>query len=104
VFTIPDTLNGIAFQNQEVVYAILFKSVSETLSELAANEKYLGAKLRVTSILHTWGSNLALHPHIHCVIPGGGLNSINQWIDSKGFKPFCRQTSDNSMLICCIWA
>lgn len=81
--TIPDTLNGIAFQNQEVVYSILFKSVSETLSELAADKKYLGAKLGVTSILHTWGANLALHPHAHCIVPGGGLNSINQWVNSK---------------------
>jgi hypothetical protein len=83
VFTIPDTLNGIAFQNQAIVYAILFKSVSETLSELAVDKKYLGAKLGITSILHTWGQNLMLHPHIHCVVPGGGLNSINQWVDSK---------------------
>ena len=63
VFTIPDTLNGIAFQNQEVVYPILFRSVSETLTELAADKKYLGAKLGVTTILHTWGSALGLHPH-----------------------------------------
>jgi hypothetical protein len=83
VFTIPDTLNGIAFQNQEVVYAILFKSASETLSELASDKKYLGAKIGVTSILHTWGSALGLHPHIHCIVPGGGLNNINQWVDSK---------------------
>lgn len=83
VFTIPDSLNGIVFQNQEVVYPILFKSVSETLTELAADKKYLGAKLGVTSILHTWGQNLMLHPHIHCIVPGGGLNSINQWVDTR---------------------
>ena len=58
VFTIPDTLNTIAFQNQEVVYTILFKAVAETLSELAADKKYLGAKLGFTSVLHTWGQNL----------------------------------------------
>ena len=83
VFTIPDTLNGIAFQNQEIVYPILFRSVSETLTELAADKKYLGAKLGVTTILHTWGAALGLHPHIHCIVPGGGLNSINQWVHSK---------------------
>lgn len=83
VFTIPDTLNGIVFQNQKVLYSILFKSVSETLLELAADKKYLGAKLGFTSILHTWGQNLMLHPHIHCIVPGGGLNSINQWVDTK---------------------
>jgi hypothetical protein len=76
-------LNGIAFQNQEVVYPILFRSVSETLTELAADKKYLGAKLGATEILHTWGSNLSFHPHIHNIFPGGGLNSINQWVDSR---------------------
>jgi len=83
VFTIPDTLNGIAFQNQKTVYSILFKSVSETLAELARYKKYLGAKLGVTSILHTWSQNIMLHPHIHCIVPGGGLNCINQWVHSK---------------------
>lgn len=83
VFTLPDTLNGIVFQNQEVGYAILFKSVSETLSELAEDRKYLGARLGFSSILHTWGQNLMLHPHIHCIVPGGGLNSLNQWVDTR---------------------
>lgn len=83
VFTIPDLLDGITFQNQEVLYSILFKSVSETLQELAAEKKYLGARLGFTSILHTWGQNLMLHPHIHCIVPGGGLNSINQWINTR---------------------
>ncbi len=83
VFTIPYTLNGIVFQNQEVLYTILFKSVSETLQELAMDKKYLGARLGFTSILHTWGQNLMHHPHIHCIVPGGGLNSINQWVDTK---------------------
>lgn len=83
VFTIPDSLNGIVFQNQEVVYPILFKSASETLTELAADKKYLGAKLGVTSIIHTWGQNLMFHPHIHNIVPGGGLNSINQWVNTS---------------------
>lgn len=83
VFTLPDTLNGIIFQNQKVLYSILFNSVAETLSELAADKRYLGAKLGFTSILHTWGQNLMLHPHIHCIVPGGGLNSINQWVNTK---------------------
>lgn len=83
VFTIPDKLNGIAFQNQKLLYTILFKSVSETLQELAADKKYLGARLGFTAILHTWGQNLMLHPHIHCIVPGGGLNSINQWVNTK---------------------
>ncbi len=83
VFTIPDTLNTIAFQNQRVVYGILFKAVAETLQELAADKKHLGADIGFTSILHTWGQNLMHHPHIHCIVPGGGLNSIGKWINSR---------------------
>lgn len=83
VFTIPDTLNSIAFQNQKVVYDILFKSVAETLFELSEDRKYLGATLGFTSVLHTWGQNLMHHPHIHCIVPGGGLSSIGKWVDSK---------------------
>lgn len=83
VFTIPDTINPIAFQNQKIVYNILFRSVSETLFELASDKKYLGAKLGFTSVLHTWGQNLMHHPHIHCIVPGGGLSELNEWISSK---------------------
>lgn len=83
VFTIPDTLNTIAFQNQEIVYNILFKSVAETLHELTQDKKFLGAKIGFTSILHTWGQNLMHHPHIHCVVPSGGVNSLNQWVNTR---------------------
>jgi predicted Zn-ribbon and HTH transcriptional regulator len=82
VFTIPDTLNTPAFQNQKVLYDILFKAVSETLAELCGDKKYLGASVGFTSILHTWGQNLMHHPHIHCVIPGGGIGT-NKWISSR---------------------
>ena len=83
VFTIPDIINSIAYQNQKVVYSILFKAVSETLLELAADKKYLGAQLGFTSILHTWGQNLMHHPHIHCIVPGGGLSNCNKWVDAQ---------------------
>lgn len=83
VFTIPDTLNPIVFQNQKVMYNILFRAVSETLIELASNRKYLGARLGFTSILHTWGQSLMHHPHIHCIVPGGGLTTLNEWINSR---------------------
>jgi hypothetical protein len=83
VFTIPDTLNSITFQNQKVVYDVLFKSVAETLTELAADKKYLGATVGFTSILHTWGQNLMHHPHIHCIVPSGGLNSLGKWVNSR---------------------
>lgn len=83
VFTIPDTLNTIAFQNQRILYNILFKSVAETLNELTLDKKYLGAKIGFTSILHTWGQNLMHHPHIHCIVPGGGVNALGQWVNSR---------------------
>lgn len=74
VFTIPDILNPLVLRNQEVLYGILFKAVSETLVELAANPKHLGAVIGFISILHTWGQNLMDHPHIHSIVPGGGLS------------------------------
>jgi predicted Zn-ribbon and HTH transcriptional regulator len=83
VFTIPDTLNPVAYHNQKVVYDILFKAAAETLLELSADKKYLGAKLGFTSILHTWGQNLMFHPHIHSIVTGGGLNSCNKWVSTK---------------------
>ena len=83
VFTIPDTLNMIALQNQKKLYTLLFKAVAETLDELALDKKYLGAKLGFTSVLHTWGQNLMHHPHIHCIVPGGGLSSVGKWINSR---------------------
>lgn len=74
VFTIPDKLNPLVLRNQEVLYGLLFKAVSETLSELAKTPKHLGAELGFISILHTWGQNLMDHPHIHAIVTGGGLS------------------------------
>lgn len=83
VFTIPDTLNSIVFQNQKELYNILFKASAETMSELACDKKYLGAKIGHTSVLHTWGQTLMHHPHVHCIVPGGGLNSLGKWENSR---------------------
>jgi len=83
VFTIPDTLNPVACQNQRLVYDILFKAAAETLAELSADKKYLGAQIGFTEILHTWGQNLMHHPHIHCIVPGGGLNACGKWVNSR---------------------
>jgi hypothetical protein len=86
VFTIPDTLNTIVFQNQREMYNLLFKASAETLSELADDKRYLGAKIGHTSVLHTWGQNLMHHPHVHCIVPGGGLSPLGKWVNSrKGF-------------------
>ena len=83
VFTIPDTLNLVAYQNQSVVYDILFKAAAETLSELSNDKKYLGAQIGFTQILHTWSQNLQLHPHIHVILPGGGLDSCGKWVNTR---------------------
>jgi hypothetical protein len=65
---------AIAFQNKAAVYAILFRAAAETLATIAADPKHLGAQLGVTMVLHTWGQTLQHHPHVHCVVPGGGLS------------------------------
>lgn len=84
VFTIPEELNFVTLINQKELYSILFRSVSETLLELSRDIKYLGAEIGFTSILHTWGQNLMNHPHLHCIVPGGGLSfDRKRWIDSK---------------------
>ncbi len=87
VFTIPDLLNPLVLRNQDVLYGVLFRSVSETLTELSENPKRLGATIGFISILHTWGQNLMDHPHIHNVVTGGGLSKNGQSWKScqKGF-------------------
>jgi hypothetical protein len=74
VFTLPDAFNALALANQRVVYGALFQAASRTLLEVAADPKHLGARIGFLAILHTWGQNLSLHPHLHCVIPGGGIS------------------------------
>jgi hypothetical protein len=73
VFTVPDEIAAIAFQNQTVVYDILFRAASETLRTIAADPQHLGAEIGCLAVLHTWGQNLLHHPHLHCLIPGGGI-------------------------------
>jgi hypothetical protein len=72
VFTLPEELNVLALGNPEVIYDLLFASASETLIEIAADPKHLGARLGILAILHTWGQTLVLHPHLHCIVAGGG--------------------------------
>ena len=81
VFTIPHVLNPLVLRNKRVVYNILFRAVSETLREVAANPKRLGAEVGFTTILHTWSQTLLDHPHLHCVVPGGGISPDGtRWI------------------------
>jgi hypothetical protein len=74
VFTLPAALGVIAHQNKAKVYGLLFTAAGETLSTIAADPKHLGAEIGVTAVLHTWGQNLDHHPHVHCIVPGGGIS------------------------------
>ena len=81
VFTVPQQIAAIAYQNKAVVYGMLFRATAETLRAVAANPKLLGAEIGFIAILHTWGQNLLHHPHLHCVVPGGGIAPDGQrWI------------------------
>lgn len=87
VFTIPEELNRIALQNKKTVYDILFKAGSETLIKLGKDEKHLGGEIGIIAVLHTWGQNLTEHPHLHCIVPGGGLSARgNRWEKPKKTK------------------
>ena len=81
VFTVPDVIAVIALQNKAVVYGILFRAVADTLRTIAADPKHLGAAIGFFAVLHTWGQTLVHHPHLHCVVPGGGLSlDGTRWI------------------------
>ena len=73
VFTVPALIGDIAYHNKAVIYDILFKAASETLITIAADPKHLGARIGMTAVLHTWGSALTHHPHVHMIVPGGGI-------------------------------
>jgi hypothetical protein len=83
VFTLPAELNQIVIDNREAMFDLLFKASSETLKVLALDAKYLGAETGFTSILHTWGQNLMFHPHVHVIVPGGGLTADGGWKNSR---------------------
>jgi hypothetical protein len=84
VFTVPQPIEVIALQNKESVYNILFRAASETLRTIAADPKHLGAQIGFFAVLHTWGQNLLHHPHLHCVVPGGGISPDGtRWISCR---------------------
>ena len=74
VFTLPAAIADIAYQNKAVIYDLLFKASAETLTTIAADPKHLGARVGITSVLHTWGSAMTHHPHVHMIVPGGGIS------------------------------
>jgi len=84
VFTLPQLLAPLALQNKWLVYGILFRAAAETLKEAAANPKHLGAQIGILAVLHTWGQTLMHHPHVHCVVTGGGLSPDRcRWVPCK---------------------
>jgi len=84
VFTLPHELCALALRNKKAIYRLLFRASAETLLEVAANPEHLGARLGFLSILHTWGQRLTLHPHVHCLVPGGGLSpDRTRWVPSR---------------------
>src|SRR5215831_10857893 len=84
VFTLPEPIARIAFYNKQTVYNLLFRATSQTLLAIAADPSRLGVELGFFCVLHSWGQNLHFHPHLHCVVPGGGLSPDHrQWIGGK---------------------
>jgi hypothetical protein len=84
VFTVPEEIAAIALQNKEAVYSILFRTTAETLKTIAADPKHLGAEIGFFAVLHSWGQNLQFHPHLHCVVPGGGPSpGGDRWVSCR---------------------
>jgi hypothetical protein len=84
VFTLPQLVAPLALQNQQLVYGILFRAASETLLQIAADPRHLGARIGFLAVLHSWGQNLHHHPHLHCVVPGGGIApDQRRWISCR---------------------
>jgi hypothetical protein len=84
VFTLPAAIGNIAHQNKAVIYGLLFKAAAETLSTIAADPKHLGGRIGLTAVLHTWGSALTHHPHVHIIVPGGGISPDGQrWVSCR---------------------
>ncbi len=84
VFTLPEDVAALAYQNKDLAYSILFRATAETLSTIAADPKHLGAEIGFFAVLHTWGQNLLFHPHLHCVVPGGGISPDGtRWVSCR---------------------
>ena len=83
VFTLPAALNGLALKYPRLIYGLLFQTAWQTIQAFASDPKHLGAKPAMTAILHTWGQNLSLHPHLHCIVPGGGITPQGKWKSAR---------------------
>jgi hypothetical protein len=85
VFTLPSRIGNIAYQNKAVVYDLLFKAAAETMNTIAADPKHLGARIGITAVLHTWGSAMTHHPHVHMIVSGGGISlDGSRWVPCRG--------------------
>lgn len=84
VFTLPAAIGALAYHNKAKIYGLLFTAAAEALTTIAADKKHLGAAIGVTAVLHTWGSNLDHHPHVHCIVPGGGIaREGDRWVSCR---------------------
>ena len=84
VFTLPAEVGTIAFQNKAVVYDLLFRTAADTMQIIAADPRHLGARIGITAVLHSWGSALTHHPHIHMIVPGGGISQhAERWVSAR---------------------
>lgn len=83
VFTLPSEFNQFALRHGKIIYGSLFKAAWATLDQFGANPEHLGGKMGMIAVLHTWGQNLSLHPHLHCIVPGGGLTKAGKWKSAK---------------------
>src|SRR4030081_4001866 len=83
-FTLPSAIGDIAYQNKAVIYDLLFKASSETMLRIAADPEHLGARIGITSVLHIWGSAMTHHPHLHMIVPGGGISlDGRRWLSCR---------------------
>ena len=83
IFTLPHQLHALWWANNRIMTQLLFQAATSTLTELLNDKKYLGAKPGILASLHTWGRNLSRHPHLHCLVTGGGINHNNEWMPVK---------------------
>lgn len=88
VFTLPHQINELCLVYPRQIYALLMQTAWQTINDFGWNHKYLGAQTGATMVLHTWGSNLSFHPHVHCMVPGGGVTLSGKWKPAKGKRKF----------------
>ena len=106
VFTLPEPLAQFSLQNKQEIYNLLFRATAETLLTIAADPQHLGAQIGFFCILHSWGQTLTAHPHLHCVVPGGGISQDGtRWVaavpPSSYLSRFCRGASEKSISVIC---